>query len=80
MYLLVENAIVLVDVSDVPFVFVEPLARKFALFVDTRYGSSALTETASCEGTHSLLILETILSIASSEGLLSPYISVLASR
>jgi len=39
-YLLVEYPIVLVDVSDIAFFFVEPLAREFALLVDTKPAST----------------------------------------
>lgn len=40
--LLVENAIVLIDIGDIAFVFVKPLAGKLALLVNTKQNVSTI--------------------------------------
>lgn len=78
--LFVEYTIVLVDVSNVALFFVETLARELPFLVDAEHKESVITKVGDSKMAHSLLILPTTLSIASSDGLLSPYMRVFASR
>lgn len=70
-YLLVEYTIVLVDIRNISLFLIESLAGELALLVNAAKNCQ-YDETPKNETTYSLLILLTILSIASSEGLLSP--------
>ena len=70
----------LVDIGDIALLLVEPLPRELASLVKTVRRCVSRNAKLEDINTHSLLSFETTLSMASSEGLLSPYMSVFASR
>lgn len=70
--LLVEDAIVFVDVCNISFLLVEALPREFTFLVNAKRNVSVENIGRDQLDTYSWLILLTTRSMASSEGLLSP--------